>query len=321
MKLFNDRFGTYFLPLGLLVTLGSCGVMGGANSANDAPASHATNGPSSDYPVIIGDPYVSNGVTYTPSDVWNYDEVGRIASDLDTGTSVSGSHHTLPLPSYVEVTSLDTGRTILIRLTRRGPMSTSSLIGLSAGALDQLNVAAGAAVRVRRVNPPEQERAKLRGGERAAERMETPMSLVKVLRRKLPDGDVSTPIAGGTSANSQTPSAPYSSNVPTRVEVLTPPPSAVARPSVRPSAVPTLAPAPTVTPARTPSGGYFVQAGAYSTKARAERVARALGGAVSRTGSLFRVRTGPFTSRSNAQGSLAKVKAAGYSDARIYKGG
>jgi rare lipoprotein A len=71
--------------------------------------------------------------------------------------------------------------------------------------------------------------------------------------------------------------------------------------------------------ATTPAKGSFVvQAGAFSVKQNADRVAQAIGGEVSKSGSLYLVRTGPFVSRKEAEGSLAKVKAAGYSDARIY---
>jgi rare lipoprotein A len=64
-----------------------------------------------------------------------------------------------------------------------------------------------------------------------------------------------------------------------------------------------------------------VQAGAFSTRERAQGVAKAIGGSVSPAGKLFRVRTGPFGSRKEAEASLAKVKAAGYRDAVIYPHG
>src|SRR5690606_6892773 len=52
--------------------------------------------------------------------------------------------------------------------------------------LTQLEAAAGTPVRVRRVNPPEDQRALLRSGHPAEPRMDTPMSLVEILKRKLP---------------------------------------------------------------------------------------------------------------------------------------
>jgi rare lipoprotein A len=69
------------------------------------------------------------------------------------------------------------------------------------------------------------------------------------------------------------------------------------------------------------AGALVVQAGAFSTADRAKRVANALGGQVSPAGKLFRVRTGPFATRNEAEASLAKVRAAGYTDARIQTSG
>jgi rare lipoprotein A len=70
-----------------------------------------------------------------------------------------------------------------------------------------------------------------------------------------------------------------------------------------------------------PGKGFVVQAGAFSTRERAQGVASRIGGSVSSAGKLYRVRTGPFGSRKDAEASLAKVKAAGYGDARIYPTG
>src|SRR3546814_10508243 len=62
-------------------------------------------------------------------------------SDWSSDVCSSDLHKTLPLPSYVEVTALDTGRTILVRVNDRGPMVTDRLIGLSRGAAEQLGIA------------------------------------------------------------------------------------------------------------------------------------------------------------------------------------
>jgi rare lipoprotein A len=106
--------------------------------------------------------------------------------DAEGGGGISGSHRTLPLPCYVEVTSLDSGRTILVRLERRGPMQGDGLVALSPGAMAQLGLSgAHAPVRVRRVNPPEGERALLRSGQQAPARMDTPPGLLTALKRKL----------------------------------------------------------------------------------------------------------------------------------------
>jgi rare lipoprotein A len=68
-------------------------------------------------------------------------------------------------------------------------------------------------------------------------------------------------------------------------------------------------------------GGLVVQAAAFANRANADRAARALGGFVSRAGRFYRVRTGPFATRAQAEAALAKVRAAGYSDAKIFSAG
>ena len=169
----------------LSVTLAGCSALGGAGGDTSvASPVLATSGPQADYPILVGPPYAVDGVTFTPADMLNYDEVGYIALDAEA-SGITGAHHTLPVPSYVEVTSLETGRTILARLERRGPMTSTHLIALSPGALTQLGATLNAPVRVRRVNPPEDQRALLRTGEKAGLRKDTPMPLVAVLRRDL----------------------------------------------------------------------------------------------------------------------------------------
>jgi rare lipoprotein A len=69
------------------------------------------------------------------------------------------------------------------------------------------------------------------------------------------------------------------------------------------------------------AGAFIVQAASFSTAERAERAAEALKGSVIPSGRYFRVHTGPFATRGEAEASLAKVRAAGYTDARISKTG
>jgi rare lipoprotein A len=291
MRLLDERF----VAVALIAALAGCG---GHTKESIATTGQGGQGPEADYPMVLGDPFVVDGKLYTPADTFNYDEVGYAAVDTEGGTAVSASHRTLPLPSYIEVTSLETGRTILVRTERRGPLAGSHLIALSPGAMEQLGIVASSPVRVRRVNPPEQERAFLRRGERAAERMETPMTLVAVLKRKLP-------VQQGASALS----------VPETVL-----PMQMATAPVEPPRTPEAPEKPAV-PVRTDKAqneGFFVQAGAFSQKANAQRVAGRIDGSVASAGKLFAARTGPFANRGLAEASLAKVKHAGYSEARIF---
>jgi rare lipoprotein A len=345
--------------LTLALALAGCGSHEALASASGAGTAVVANGPAADYPMVIGDPYRIGASLYTPADVMNYDEVGYAAAD--SGSGVTGSHHTLPLPSYVEVTSLTSGKTILVRLARRGPMNGDVLVALSPAALAQLGASAGEPVRVRRVNPPEEERAALRDGRSAPARMDTPASLVAVLKRKLSGmGSVAltpksaTPVTvaavslRASSASQRLPVQPVAATptVPASVHKVSagapplPPlsvhgqefglapasvPVMVARLEEPPGATVAAAPAPQAPPRlKAPpvaQGAYIVQAAAMSTLERAQKVAGAIGGSVSRSGRYFRVRTGPFATRAQAEASLAKVRSAGYSDARISTNG
>ena len=147
-----------------VAALGCFGLFGVGAQAHKAQPGQAmpsatwqANGPGSDFPVVIGEQYSVGSTVYTPADVMNYDAVGYIAVD-GQGVGISAAHHTLPVPSYVEVTSLTSGRTILVRVDRRGPMDSNRVISLSQGAAAQLGVGDHDTVRVRRVNPPEPER-------------------------------------------------------------------------------------------------------------------------------------------------------------------
>jgi rare lipoprotein A len=175
-------------------------------------------------------------------------------------------------------------------------MTGDGLVSLSAAAAAQLGAGEGAPVRVRRVNPPEAERAELRAGRVAPDRMETPKSLVQVLRRKLP-------AAGAVSLAA-------AQRKPVRDE---PPVAAAETPEDHHSAAPAPAPA----SAQVAKGAFVIQAAAFANRANANRAARQLGGFISPSGTLFRVRTGPFLTRGQADAALAKVRAAGYSDARV----
>jgi len=138
----------------------------------------------SDVPVRVGPPYKVRGVTYTPASQPGYDVLGyatwygnESGNQVANGERfrpgwITAAHKTLPLPSYVEVTSLDTGRRIVVRVNDRGPYGESArVIDLSRGAAEALGIRSQgkAAVRVRVVEPPEKDRAALRKGKAATE--------------------------------------------------------------------------------------------------------------------------------------------------------
>ncbi|HUD28818.1 MAG TPA: SPOR domain-containing protein [Novosphingobium sp.] len=306
------------LPLAALILLGAASGSAAADRRQPPPDLPAT-GPAADYPVVVGEPFTIDGKEWTPVDQLNYDAVGQAV--VGEGAGVTGAHKTLPLPCYVEVTALDSGRTILVRLERRGPMTNNALVELSPDAAAQLGISAGGkgAVRLRRVNPPEQERALLRKGGRVPERMETPEGLLKVLRRKLAD---QSPLMPPVPAPPAMPTGARVSPSPAPVEAARPP---IAPPSAKPAPAPSAkpvakAPAEPASPSRaaaTAKGAFVVQVAAFSSESSARKVAGQLGGSVSAAGKFWRVRLGPYTNRAQAAPALEKARRAGYSDARI----
>ena len=123
MRLLDKKL-RWAIGLGLTVSLAGCGFIGAdqsLNSASSVPAvmdADTASGPEGDFPVVLGDAFKVDGVEYIPSNSWNYDSVGYATAMQAEG--VSASHKTLPLPSYVEVTSLQSGKTVLVRVSERG---------------------------------------------------------------------------------------------------------------------------------------------------------------------------------------------------------
>ncbi|WP_324827390.1 SPOR domain-containing protein [Qipengyuania zhejiangensis] len=329
------RFRTRFLATP--AALAGAAVVGACSTNAQEPAhsagSHQANGPAADYPIVIGEPFEIDGVTHTPLDMMNYDHVGYAGADRTDATGVTAAHRTLPLPSYVEVTSLETGRTVLLRLERRGPMSNARLIALSPAALDQLDITDGAPVRVRRVNPPEEHRAMLRAGDEAPLRMDTPPGLLDVLRRRLPDAG-SSPLsdAGQIEAPKTAPSAEAIGSIDpdTAIAALDPGPVEdwVAEATHAPDLavkgnVPTISREASDIPQEPPvaagdaKGRFAIQLGAFAVRSNADRLARAVDGYVETSGRFALVRVGPFSSGGQAAETLAKLRGQGYSDAVI----
>lgn len=115
-----------------------------------------------------GQPYQVGGVWYAPKDQPDYDQTGiaswygdafQLKPTADGETfdmnAISAAHTTLPLPSTVEVTNLDNGRRLTVRVNDRGPFVGGRIIDLSHAAARELGYdrAGLAHVRVRYIGP------------------------------------------------------------------------------------------------------------------------------------------------------------------------
>jgi rare lipoprotein A len=196
----------------------------------------------------------------------------------------TAAHRTLPMGSYVEVTSLDTGQTVLVKITDRGPFTPGLQIDLSQAAAQAIGVKGRAAVRIRRVRPSPADQTALNDGQAASPRLDTPPALLAGLRAKLTGGPV---IAAATV------------------------PRVSPEPVVRPSS-PIKAPAAV-------KGRYYVQVGSFSSKDRATALAKSLDGNAAPFKDLWRVRTGPFADAKSAAQARDAAAARGYGDARVVR--
>lgn len=157
--------------------------------------------PVSDHPVRIGPAYSIRGTTYVPAAAPTYDALGYASwygSESGNRTAngeqfrpggITAAHTTLPLPTYVEVTALDTGRRIIVRINDRGPFAAGQrIIDLSRGAAEQLGIKAQgrAPVRVRRIEPSEKDRKRLREGKPAGPLAPVSPRDLQNLRAQLP---------------------------------------------------------------------------------------------------------------------------------------
>jgi rare lipoprotein A len=115
-----------------------------------------------------GEPYQVGGIWYVPQEQPNYDETGTASwygdafnqkatadGEIFDMNVFSAAHTTLPLPSLVEVTNLDNGRKLVVRVNDRGPFVGGRIIDLSHAAAQELGYAEKglAKVRVRYVGP------------------------------------------------------------------------------------------------------------------------------------------------------------------------
>lgn len=99
----------------------------------------------------VGQPYVVAGRVYVPEDDPHYSAVGLASwygddfhgretanGEVFDLNGISAAHPTLPLPSYVRVTNLSNGRSLIVRVNDRGPYRSGRIIDVSVRAAQLL---------------------------------------------------------------------------------------------------------------------------------------------------------------------------------------
>jgi len=266
----------------------------------------------------IGNPYQQDGIWYYPHEQPDYDETG-IASwygaDFHGKRTANGetynlndltaAHRTLPMPVNVRVTNLDNGRSLIVRVNDRGPFSRGRIIDVSQRAAELLGFKLQGTARVRVTYMG---RALLPGGreieetppEIASAVAAAPTSKVDMSALNIVPGTVAPPVTVG-----ELPPPPVADR-------LAPLPEEPVTGQVM------QVPVPRVT-------HLYVQAGAFSSKANADRLKGKLAPAggvllspISRGGqTLYRVRMGPFDDLAAADAALARAVKLGSNDAQI----
>jgi rare lipoprotein A len=152
--------------VGLAATLAACSSAPPSDSAGEGSIPNRIAGGR----YKVGAPYQAGGLWYVPAEQPRYNVTGLASwygddfhgkatanGEIFDMTAVSAAHATLPLPSMVEVTNLDNGRSITVRVNDRGPYKSGRIIDLSRGAAEALGYRTHglAHVRVRYLGPGE----------------------------------------------------------------------------------------------------------------------------------------------------------------------
>jgi rare lipoprotein A len=307
----------------------------------------------------VGEPYQIKGVWYYPAVDYNYDKTG-VASwygeqfhgrytangEIFDLNQLTAAHTTLPMPCIVEVTNLQNGRSLQLRVNDRGPFVDGRLIDVSRRAAQLLGFESKGTtpVRVRILKDASiqvAEEAMHNGGGAImlAQAVSAPMAqaaLQPYAAPALPPSARAANIVAGPIVDTQTATLPPPARSPnvmagpivdTQTAALSPTAPAgnvVAGPIVG-TQMPTSPPRLAAGAIESPSGRIFVQAGAFSVRDNAQRVRSRiapLGSVQVMTASVkgiavYRVRLGPVENAEQADRLLQRVVNSGYREARI----
>jgi rare lipoprotein A len=277
----------------------------------------------------LGKPYKVNGVWYFPAENPRYDEIGfasrypksfqgqRTANgEIYNNEMLTACHKTLPLPSIVQVTNLSNNKSIIVRINDRGPFVNDRLIDVSEKAATLLEFPEEGNVKVR-IEIMNQESKTAANALQGAEKAVIPASAV-TKEAEEPSLEKSENFVNVE----PTPSSPEEAEAeslfdpPPAQQTLPPQPAPASSPQEK------MAPVEHVSP---PEKHYYVQAGVFGNPENAKNLSDKLGsvGLVESTPltvngrSLHRVRVGPFSSITDAQHALQKIKRYNLPDARI----
>ncbi|NQV83808.1 MAG: septal ring lytic transglycosylase RlpA family protein [Rhodospirillales bacterium] len=275
----------------------------------------------------IGEPYQIQGVWYYPAEDFEFEETG-VASWYGTQfhgrrtangetydmNALTAAHRTLPMPSYVRVTNLENGRSLILKVNDRGPFARSRIIDISRRGAQLLGFHKAGTAKVRVQIMADKSRAlaaRIQGRTQLAQ-IGSPITIDRLPKPDVKTESLALPPGGQASIGATQPQT-----------------LATSPPAARTAAVNTaqLSSADTnvvtIQPVR--KTNIFIQAGAFSRFDNANRVRARLTAAgqvkissvLNKGRDLFRVRVGPLNSVAEADRMLDTVIRAGYQKAQI----
>lgn len=127
-----------------------------------APAARKGERPAWSEPDLAGPPYEADRRRYAPAVDPGYEQTGMASwygarlqgratasGEAFDQHALTGAHPTLPIPSMVQVTNLENGREVTLRINDRGPFDGSRLIDVSRAAAEALGFTRRGEARVR----------------------------------------------------------------------------------------------------------------------------------------------------------------------------
>lgn len=234
--------------------------------------------------------------------------------------AMTAAHTTLPIPSYVRVTRVSNGKSVVLRVNDRGPFHSERIIDLSYVAAYKLGMLGpgSSEVIVERIMPDQIRNWQPQGGPTMLADQASAASIPPATPVALPV----TPMAAPASSPAKTNSTP--ANTPIAGSSREPVPLAPA-PAALPERLPAQQPQVTTesfSPDQirpVPAGSMFLQLGAFSDPAKAQSLAAQVTQKLPsgleapvlvdrNANNLYRVRIGPFASRDAAMQALTPVQ-------------
>ena len=276
----------------------------------------------------VGNPYSIKSVRYTPKETYYHEETGTASwygpgfhgkktanGEIFNKYELTAAHRTLQMPSLIEVTNLQNGKSIVLRVNDRGPFAHNRILDVSERAAELLGFKNNGVTKIRLKVLAEESKqiADIAKQGKTTRGMETAYNQA---------GRATTqPAAHAGKMVPPQPTQLASAKVPSVQQETLNDPLVVGKYDNSGRFMPD----PIVKNTLNPTGDIFIQAGSFGNPNNARSLSGQLGAIapsnvipVDVEGSIFhRVRLGPFIDMAQAQSALTKVAATGQSSAII----